>query len=88
MIYGGADPWTGGAIELPGQTNALKITKPGASHRVRIADLAERDLVMTRLGEWLGVNLLGRVSWPAPSLRMEEDPEELFLLRQGKGLRR
>jgi len=63
LVYGGADPWTGGAIELTGQTNALKITLPGASHRVRIADLPERDLVMATLGNWVGVNLLARVSW-------------------------
>jgi hypothetical protein len=65
LIYGGADPWTGGEIELLGLTNALKITQPGASHRVRIADLAERDLVMSTLGQWVGLDLLGRVSWPS-----------------------
>ena len=64
LVYGGADPWTGGAIELTGQTNALKIIKPGANHRVRIADLPERNLVMATLGEWVGTDLLARVTWP------------------------
>ena len=65
LIYGGDDPWTGGAIELTGQTNALKITKAGADHRVRIADLAERELVLARLGQWLDMDLNARVVWPA-----------------------
>lgn len=84
LVYGGADPWTGGAIELTGQTNALKITKPGASHRVRIADLAERDLVMATLGDWVGVNLLARVSWPVSTAPFQSPrSDDLFQFRSG-----
>ena len=83
LVYGGADPWTGGAIELTGQTNALKITKAGASHRVRIGDLAERDLVMATLGQWLGLDLLGRVSWPSStSPFLDPMADDLLLIRQ------
>jgi hypothetical protein len=82
FIYGGADPWTGGAIELTGQTNALMITKPGANHRVRIADLAERDSVLATLGQWLGLDLNARVSWPAPDARFETPRAgDLFVIR-------
>lgn len=76
LVYGGADPWTAGAIELTGQTNALKYTKPGGSHRVRIADLAERDQVMAALGRWLGVDLLARVAWPAATPAFQNERAE------------
>lgn len=75
LLYGGADPWTAGAIELTGQTNAIKLTRPGASHRVRLANFPERDQVMATLGQWVGLDLLARTVWPttAPALR---DPRE------------
>jgi len=82
LVYGGADPWTAGAIELTGQTNALKFTKPGASHRVRIADLAERELVLATLGDWVGLNLLARVTWPATTAPFQSPrADDLFELR-------
>jgi hypothetical protein len=56
-IYGGVDPWTGGAIELPGGIDALRVVQPGADHGVRIADLDDRSLVLTTLGGWLGLDL-------------------------------
>jgi hypothetical protein len=89
FIYGGADPWTGGAIELTGQTNALKITKPGANHRVRIAELAEREVVLATLGQWLGLDLNARVSWPAPAATFDSPrAEDLFVIQPpGGGLR-
>jgi hypothetical protein len=75
LLYGGADPWTAGAIELTGQTNAIKLIKPGGSHRVRLADFSERNQVLATLGQWVGLDLLARVTWPvvAPALR---DPRE------------
>ena len=57
FIYGGDDPWTGGAVELTGQTNALKVIQPGANHRVKILDLNEQDLVLSTLEEWLGIEI-------------------------------
>jgi hypothetical protein len=59
FIYGGDDPWTGGTVELTGQTNALLFIHPGADHRVKINDLdqQERDLILATLGEWLGIQI-------------------------------
>ncbi len=56
-IYGGMDPWTGGAVELTGGADALKIVQPEADHRVRIKDLDQRDLVLATLGRWLGFDV-------------------------------
>ena len=56
-IYGGNDPWTAGAVELTGQTNAVKIVQPGANHYINIADLEERDLVYTTLSQWLDMEI-------------------------------
>jgi hypothetical protein len=55
LIYGELDPWTGGAIELKGTTDALKVVQAGADHQVKIADLDRRDEVLARLGQWLGM---------------------------------
>ena len=56
-IYGSVDPWTAGAVELTGQTNALKIVQEGADHGVRIEGLDQRELVLSTLEEWLGINI-------------------------------
>jgi len=56
-IYGGQDPWTACAVELTGQTIALKVMEPGADHRIRINDLTQRDLVLSTLEEWLGLDI-------------------------------
>ncbi len=67
-IYGGNDPWTAAAIELTGQTNAIKIVQEGANHGVDIADLTEKNLVINTLEEWLGVD----VQTPIPALGKKE----------------
>lgn len=54
-IYGGIDPWTAGAIELTGQTNALKIIQEGGDHRLKIADLDDPNVVYATLEQWLGI---------------------------------
>jgi hypothetical protein len=56
-IYGSVDPWTGGAIELTGAADALKIVQEGADHQVRILDLDDPSTVLATLGGWLGVDL-------------------------------
>ena len=58
-IYGGNDPWTAGAIELIGQTNALKVLREGENHGVKIADLADPEFVLATLERWLGVQVPG-----------------------------
>ena len=56
-IYGELDPWTAGAVEPTGQTNAIKIVQPGANHYINIADLNEKALVYTTLESWLGIEI-------------------------------
>ena len=56
-IYGGIDPWTAGAVELTGQTNALKIVQPGANHSISLEDLDQKELVFFTLEEWLDVTI-------------------------------
>ena len=57
FIYGGQDPWSAAAVELTGQTNALKIIQPGANHSVRISDLDNPQEVYNALEAWLGVQI-------------------------------
>ncbi|MFC1661760.1 S28 family serine protease [Gemmatimonadota bacterium] len=57
LIYGSVDPWTAGAVELTGQTDAVRIVQEGADHQVRIAGLDLRDVVLDKLGSWLGMDL-------------------------------
>jgi hypothetical protein len=57
LIYGSVDPWTAGAVELTGQTDAVRIVQDGADHQVRIAHLDGRDMVLERLGSWMGLDL-------------------------------
>lgn len=56
-IYGANDPYTVAAVELTGQTNALRVIQPNANHLIRISGLNERDRVVRTLGEWLGMAL-------------------------------
>ena len=55
FIYGGNDTWSATAIELTGETNALKMVKPGGNHRTRINsfDKKERDKIINSLETWL-----------------------------------
>lgn len=54
-IYGEYDPWSATGIELNGKTNALKLVKPGGSHRTRIYNLPEdmKQQAMDSLNVWL-----------------------------------
>ena len=57
FIYGGNDPWSAAAVELTGETNALKFTEPGANHGVSIVNLTEQQTVYNTLEQWLGISL-------------------------------
>lgn len=48
------------AMELSVKTNALKIVKPGGSHRTRIGNhpSARRDEVHGALEKWLGISIV------------------------------
>lgn len=54
-IYGGDDPWSAAAIELPAGVDALKIVQPGGCHRVGIGSLDQKALVIETLERWLNI---------------------------------
>lgn len=56
-IYGEIDPWTAGAVELTGQTNAVKIIQPGANHSIFLEDLDQKELVYSTLENWLNITV-------------------------------
>ena len=58
-IYGETDLWGATAMELSGKTNAIKIVKPGGSHRTKIGDLPpeQAKTVYAALEEWLGLRI-------------------------------
>lgn len=64
LIYGGVDPWTAGAVELTGTTDALRVVQPGADHGVQIAELDERQAVLDKLSDWLGFPVFLPVAAP------------------------
>ena len=55
FIYGGNDTWSATAIELTGETNAIKMVKKAGSHRTRIRSFDEKDqkFIISKLEEWL-----------------------------------
>ena len=59
FIYGGDDPWTAPAVELPQKQNFLKVVKAGGSHRARLTNLPEeqKDQVYEKLSTWLDIDL-------------------------------
>ncbi|MDP3502591.1 MAG: S28 family serine protease [Myxococcales bacterium] len=58
FLYGGWDPWTGGAVENPGVMDAAKYVVPEGAHGVGVRDLetAARIEAMGRLQRWLRVS--------------------------------
>jgi hypothetical protein len=74
LVYGGSDPWTGGAIDTADNPRIVKVIQPGADHQVRIASLDRRDEVLAILGSWLGMPVttptgaLARVPAAGPEL--------------------
>lgn len=58
-IYGGLDYITAVAMDPDPGTNAIVIVQPGENHGVRLDDLDERELVLSTLEEWTGIELTG-----------------------------
>jgi hypothetical protein len=58
-IYGGYDTWSATAIELTGETNAVKMVKEKGSHRTRIKSFNGEELekIYTTLEDWLGLEI-------------------------------
>lgn len=59
FIYGEVDPWSASAVQLSGQTNALKLVKEGGDHSTRIGDFGEEEKarILAVLQEWLDIEL-------------------------------
>ena len=60
-VYGEIDPWTAGAVELTGQTNAIKIIQPGANHSILLENLDQKEIVFSALEEWLDMSIQGNI---------------------------
>jgi len=80
-IYGGYDSWTGGAIELTGQADALKVGQPDGNHSQKIAGLDEEQTVVSTLEQWLGISIPGLAPMLAELVREERD---LFVRGRGR----
>ncbi len=80
FIYGRDDPWSGGAVELTGQTNALFFMIDGFDHSARINDLeqAQQDLVLAALEEWMGIPI-SRAATRGIIVAPQPKKEELFI---------
>ena len=57
LVYGGVDPWTGGAIDIADNPRVLKVIQPNADHQIKILGLDARDQVLATLGSWLGMQI-------------------------------
>ena len=55
FIYGEIDSWSATAVELTGETNAIKMVKAGGCHRTRINSFDEKDrtFIINTLEQWL-----------------------------------
>lgn len=55
FIYGEIDAWSSTAVELTGETNSIKMVKPGGNHRTRINSFNEKDrkIIIDNLEKWL-----------------------------------
>jgi len=69
FIYGQWDPWTGGAFQLGGATDSLRLIEGEGSHYSRIAKLAPPDQAASfeKLTEWTGVT-------PDPNAYIAREP--------------
>lgn len=59
FIYGDNDPYSAAGVCLDGKTNSIKMILPGGSHRTRIRSFSgkDRELIYSKLEEWLGVQI-------------------------------
>ncbi|MCZ7613026.1 MAG: hypothetical protein M5T52_05710 [Ignavibacteriaceae bacterium] len=59
FIYGEIDSWSATAVELTGETNAIKMVKPGGNHRTRIKSFNEKDqeYIINTIEDWIGYEI-------------------------------
>ena len=55
FIVGGIDPWGAPSVDLPMETNSLKMVKQGGSHTTRILNLpkAQKEEVLSTIRAWM-----------------------------------
>lgn len=71
FLYGTFDPWTAGAVTVPGARDSSMVMHPGGDHGVSVLDLApaERRAVIERLERWLKVGRRQGVGLRASDVR-------------------
>ena len=59
FIYGEIDAWSATAVELTGETNAIKMVKSGGNHRTRIKSFNEEDqnYIISTLEDWINYQI-------------------------------
>lgn len=59
FIYGEVDAWSAPAVQLTGETNAVKMIKDGGSHRTRIRSFEGEELgtIYSTLEDWLEIRI-------------------------------
>jgi hypothetical protein len=57
FVYGGFDPWSGGAYDVAQLPDVVKVMAPGTPHGTYLKDLApaDRDLASAKIETWIGV---------------------------------
>jgi hypothetical protein len=60
FIYGENDTWSAPAVQLTGETNAVKMVKKGGSHRTRIKHFSdeEKEIIYNTLEKWLKIRIV------------------------------
>ncbi len=71
FVYGGFDPWTGGAYDVAPLPEVVKYIAPGTPHGTYLTDLAtaDRDAAVGKLEQWMGVrpNITAAMNTPNPA---------------------
>lgn len=59
FIYGELDPWSASAVQMTGETNALKMVKEGGDHTTRIRSFGTegQEQILDALREWLDIEI-------------------------------
>jgi len=85
LIYGGVDPWTGGAIDVGANARVVKVIQPGGDHQTRILNLdaGSRTKVLAALESWLGMDLAAA---PARGIAVPPPEPDLAPRVGGSGL--
>ncbi len=75
FIYGALDPFTGGAIELTGNTNAIRIIREGQDHLLKIEDLPRPQMLVDTIREWMGTDITTQKDYGIKASKVSADRE-------------